>query len=444
MKVLIAPDSFKESLPALEVCHAIRSGFAQIFAQADYTLLPMADGGEGTSQVLSYALGGSWQKAQVHDPLMRPITAQYLLLPDATAVIEIAEACGLHLLSDQERNPLITSSYGVGELMVHAIEAGAQRLIIGLGGSATNDAGMGMMRALGMGFLDAKGELLGQGGDQLSRLAHITTHTLHPKISTLPITAACDVTNPLCGAQGASAIFATQKGANPKDVQRLDLALSHLASVSERLGFAECQANAGAGAAGGLGFALMSFCGASLQPGFDIVADVVGLERQIAQSDLVITGEGRLDAQSLMGKVAGGVATLAAANNVPVIAICGSVAMPSSIHGGKGAPYLSSTPTLPSKVSSRPRHHLQSHSHLNPNLNLNPDPLSQSDNDINPAHHTSHPSHPAGSMSKQFDVIMPSIQQVDTLQNTLDRAYANIETTAFNLAAAMRLGQRLS
>lgn len=168
MKILIAPDSFKESLEALEVCHAIESGFSQIFPNAEYTLLPMADGGEGTSAVLSYVLGGRWKDVIVNDPLMRPITAKYLLLPDATAVIEIAQACGLHLLTLSERNPSIASSYGVGELIVDALAEGAKRIIIGLGGSATNDAGMGMLTALGMTFYDSDDKMLAQGGGELA------------------------------------------------------------------------------------------------------------------------------------------------------------------------------------------------------------------------------------------------------------------------------------
>ena len=181
MKILIAPDSFKESLEAIDVCRAIQSGFRQVFPDADYTLLPMAVGGEGTSTVLSYALGGRWIAVQVHDPLLRLITAKYLLLPDATAVIEIAQACGLHLLTTEERNPLLTSSYGVGEMIADALDKGAKRIIIGLGGSATNDAGAGMLTALGMRFYDHNNQLLAAGGAALATLQHIESKEFNSK-----------------------------------------------------------------------------------------------------------------------------------------------------------------------------------------------------------------------------------------------------------------------
>lgn len=377
MKILIAPDSFKESLEALAVCHAIKSGFSQVFPNADYTLLPMADGGEGTSAVLSYVLGGHWKEVTVHDPLMRPITAKYLLLPDATAVIEIAEACGLHLLTLEERNPVITSSYGVGELITDALHEGAKRIIIGLGGSATTDAGVGMLTALGMAFYDHQGESLSQGGGQLASLARIDCSTFNPNILNTVFEVACDVTNPLCGPLGASAIFGPQKGATPQQIGQLNNSLSHFAAVSRHHAHEDYQNIAGAGAAGGLGFALMKFCSAQLQSGFDTVAKAVNLPQLIADADLVITGEGKLDAQTSMGKVAGGISQLAKANQTPVIAICGSVD------------------------------------------GLKPD------------------------QTTQFDVVMPSIQKIDSMHNVLKNAYDNIETTAVNIAAAMRLGQRL-
>lgn len=377
MKILIAPDSFKESLEALEVCHAIESGFRQIFPNAEYTLLPMADGGEGTSAVLSYVLAGRWKEVSVHDPLMRPISAKYLLLPDATAVIEIAAACGLHLLTVAERNPSITSSYGVGELIKDALDEGVKRIIIGLGGSATNDAGFGMLTALGMAFYDHQQEHIVKGGSQLDRLKGIDNTLFNPNILNTVFEVACDVTNPLCGLLGASVIFGPQKGANLEQVEQLEGSLSHFAAVCQQHGYENYQDVSGAGAAGGLGFALMTFCDAQLQSGFDTVADTVKLEQHIANADLVITGEGKLDAQTSMGKVAGGISQLAKLNNTPVIAICGSV------------------------------------------------------DGLKPAQTT------------QFDVVMPSIQQVMSIDNVLKNAYDNIETTAFNVAAAIRLGQHL-
>ncbi|MDO5768895.1 MAG: glycerate kinase [Psychrobacter sp.] len=378
MKILIAPDSFKESLQASEVCQAIESGFSQIFPDADYTLLPMADGGEGTSDVLSYALGGHWKEVSVHDPLMRLISAKYLLLDNNTAVIEMARASGLHLLTSDERNPLVTSSHGVGELIMDALNEGATRIIIGLGGSATNDAGLGMLSALGARFYNEEDELLGQGGSELAHLKRIDLEGFDKRVSDVIFEVACDVTNPLCGNQGASTIFGPQKGANPTQVAQLDKALANFATVCEQYGLDNSQDIAGAGAAGGLGFALMSFCGAQLKSGFDTVAQTLNLSEHIANADLVITGEGKLDAQTAMGKVAGGISKMAKAQGVPVIAICGSV-----------------------------------------------DGLKRE-------------------QTTQFDVVMPTIQKIEPLQQVLDNAYDNMETTAVNLAAAMRLGQMMS
>ena len=378
MKILIAPDSFKESLSALEVCQAIESGFRQVFPDAGYTLLPMADGGEGTADVLSYALDGRWKELSVHDPLMRPIKAKYLLLSEGTAVIEMARASGLHLLTPTERNPLATSSFGVGELIADALAEGATRIIIGLGGSATNDAGLGMLTALGVKFYDQQGELLNQGGAELAKLTRIDIRDCQPNIASTIFEVACDVTNPLCGELGASAIFGPQKGASPEQVAQLDQALSNFAQVCQQQGFKNCQNIAGAGAAGGLGFALMSFCAAKLQSGFATVAETLKLSEQIANADLVITGEGKLDAQTAMGKVAGGIGQIARKHGVPVIAICGSV-----------------------------------------------DGLSSA-------------------QTSQFEVIMPSIQKLEPIEQVLANAYDNIETTAANLAAAMRLGQMMS
>ena len=377
MKILIAPDSFKESLEALDVCHAIQSGFSQVFSDADYKLLPMADGGEGTSAVLSYVLGGRWKEVQVHDPLMRPINAKYLLLENETAVIEIAQACGLHLLTTEERNPLITSSYGVGELIADALDEGVKRIIIGLGGSATNDAGLGMLMALGMTFHDSEDNTLAQGGGALANLQRLDATNFHTSVLETVFEVACDVTNPLCGELGASAIFSPQKGASPQQVNDLDKALTHFASVCEQHGYQDHQDIAGAGAAGGLGYALMSFCQAELTSGFDTVAKVTNLSQHIADADLVITGEGKLDAQSAMGKVAGGISHIAKLSHTPVIAICGSV------------------------------------------------------DGLQPA------------QTSQFDVIMPSIQKLESIDNVFKNAYHNIEITAANIAAAIKLGQRI-
>ena len=377
MKILIAPDSFKESVEALDVCLAIQSGFSKVFPDADYKLLPMADGGEGTSAVLSYVLGGRWKEVVVNDPLMRPISAKYLLLPDATAVIEIAQACGLHLLTVAERNPVIASSYGVGELIADALNEGVKRIIIGLGGSATNDAGLGMLTALGMTFHDSDDNTLAQGGGALANLQRLDATSFHASVLETVFEVACDVINPLFGELGASAIFGPQKGASPQQVNDLDQALNHFASICEQQGYQNYQEIAGAGAAGGLGYALMSFCQAELKSGFDTVAEVANLSQHIADADLIITGEGKLDAQSAMGKVAGGISHIARLSHTPVIAICGSV------DGLESA------------------------------------------------------------QTSQFDVIMPSIQKLESIENIFKNAHRNIEITAANIAAAIKLGQSI-
>lgn len=393
MNILIAPDSFKESLDAIDVCNAIKEGFSQVYPNAEYHLLPLADGGEGTSSVLSYVLDGDWQQIKVHDPLMRPVTAKYFLTHDGLAIIEVAEACGLHLLAPTERNPLITSTYGVGEMIADAISKGASQMLIGLGGSATNDAGAGMLQALGVKISDANGNLLSAGGASLIDTHSIDASPLKDLLSTVKITVACDVTSPLCGPTGASHVFGPQKGASSDDLLTLDTALAHFAAVTGSATVsatgthninANCDNVEGAGAAGGLGFALMAFCQAELKSGFDTIAEVVQLEQHLASADLVITGEGKLDAQTAMGKVASGVALRAKSisPSLPVIAICGSVDRDTDAHN---------------RFNNLP-----------------------------------------------FDVVLPSIQKLDKLENVLEGAYPNVAQTAYQLAASLKLGQHLN
>lgn len=330
MKIVIAPDSFKESLTASEVCDAIETGFTTVFKEADIIKIPMADGGEGTAAALKETLSGEWQSIIAHDPLMRPIEASYVLLPNQTAIIEMASCAGLHLLTQSERDPGITTTYGVGEMVLDAIDKGAKHIILGLGGSATNDAGAGMLKALGYRFLDAQHHELAQGGKALAALAFIDSSGVSDKIADISITVACDVTNPLCGKLGASHVYAPQKGATLDDIVILDNALNHFANVASRQNFPDNRNEAGAGAAGGLGFALMTFLSATLTGGFQLVSEFSNLEQMIQQADLVITGEGKMDFQTSMGKVASGVLSLAKAVNVPVIAICGVVDDPHS------------------------------------------------------------------------------------------------------------------
>ena len=326
MKIVIAPDSYKESLSALEVAQAVEAGFRQVFPDADYVLVPVADGGEGTVDAMVAATGGRKETVTVSGPLGEPVEAFYGLTGDGdTAVIEMAAASGLALVPPDRRNPLLTNSRGTGELIRAALDAGARRFILGIGGSATNDGGAGMVQALGARLLDLEGrELDGSGGD-LARLERIDVSALDPRLAECRIEVACDVDNPLTGARGASAVFGPQKGATPEMVQALDANLARLARIVERdLGVA-VDAVPGAGAAGGMGAAMLAFFGATLKPGIEIVTAAVDLDTHVRDADLVITGEGRIDFQTVHGKTPIGVARVAKRHGKPVIGIAGSL-----------------------------------------------------------------------------------------------------------------------
>ncbi|WP_340617306.1 glycerate kinase [Xenorhabdus entomophaga] len=326
MKIVIAPDSFKESLSALQVAQAIEQGFQEIFPQADYIKLPMADGGEGTVESLVAATGGKYITCTVTDPLGQPVEAFFGLLGDGkTAVIEMAAASGLHLVPVEQRNPLITTSYGTGELILAALEQGAQKLILGIGGSATNDGGAGMMQALGANLLDGDSRTLPFGGAALTRLERIDLTDLAPRVSQIEFTVACDVNNPLCGESGASAVFGPQKGATPEMVKALDSALLHYGMKIESLTGKNVIDEAGAGAAGGMGASLLGCLGAKLQSGIEIVIDTLKLEEAVQGADLVITGEGRIDRQTIQGKTPVGVAKVAKKFGIPTIALVGGM-----------------------------------------------------------------------------------------------------------------------
>ncbi|MCL1530784.1 glycerate kinase [Xanthomonas nasturtii] len=334
MKILIAPDTYKESLSALEVATQIEAGFRAVFPQWHYTKLPMADGGEGTVDALIAATGGRVMACTVRGPLGTPVQASFGLTGDGgTAVIEMAAASGLALVPPAQRAPLHTSTAGVGELILAALDAGARHLIIGLGGSATNDGGAGMAQVLGARLLDTQGAAIGAGGGALAALAHVATDGLDARLRQCRIEVACDVDNPLIGPSGASAVFGPQKGATAAMVSQLDANLQHYADVLQRDLGMRLHALPGGGAAGGLGAALVAFAGAQLRPGVELVAQALGLDALIAQADLVITGEGRIDSQSLRGKTPVGVARLAQRHGIPVIAIAGSL--------GNGAAQLS-------------------------------------------------------------------------------------------------------
>lgn len=326
MKIVIAPDSYKESLSALEVASAIEAGFREIYPDAEYIKLPVADGGEGTVEAMVAATQGRVVEVAVTGPLGEPVQAFYGISGDEScAFIEMAAASGLELLPPTARNPLKTTSWGTGELIRHALDLGVTRMIIGIGGSATNDGGAGMVQALGAQLLTANGQPIAPGGAGLSTLATIDISGLDPRLAQCRIDVACDVTNPLVGDEGASAVFGPQKGATPEMVVQLDRALAHYAGqIAQDLDL-DVLTLEGGGAAGGMGAALYAFCGAHLRPGIDIVTDALHLDALVADADLVITGEGRIDSQTIHGKVPVGVARVAKRYQIPVIGIAGSL-----------------------------------------------------------------------------------------------------------------------
>ncbi|QLI76315.1 glycerate kinase [Bacillus pumilus] len=337
MKIVIAPDSFKESLSAYETACAIERGFHAILPDAEYIKLPMADGGEGTVQSLVDATGGYIINHVVTGPLGDPVDAFFGMLGDGeTAVIEMAAASGLHLVPQEKRNPLLTTSRGTGELMLAALDQGAKHVIIGLGGSATNDGGVGMMQGLGAAFLDQAGQELSPGGGALHQLASIDLTGLDPRLKSVRLEAACDVDNPLTGERGASAVFGPQKGADEEMVQVLDKNLAHFAQIAEKQFNISFEDAEGAGAAGGLGASLLGFLHADLQRGIDIVLKAVQFDDVIKEADLVVTGEGRIDQQTIYGKTPIGVAKAAKQYHLPVIGIAGSLSKDSAVvheHG---------------------------------------------------------------------------------------------------------------
>ena len=321
MHILIAPDSFKECLSADQVARALAKGFQDIYgSELSVDLLPLADGGEGTLDALHAAGYGALQTAPCVDPLGRPHQGRYLLQGER-AVIELAEASGLALLTDAEKNPGVTTTRGTGDLMLHAVSQGARELIVTLGGSATNDAACGIARAFGYRLLDSEGNELPEGGLALRTLAHIDSSACHPQLQELRVRVACDVHNPLCGSDGASQVYAPQKGADETMVTLLEEAMQVLVRHTDR-----CQAEVpGVGAAGGSGFGLSYFFSAVLEPGFDLIADAVQLESYVQNADLILTAEGECNFQTVSGKVPQGVARYAEAHQVPVLLFAGAL-----------------------------------------------------------------------------------------------------------------------
>lgn len=330
-RIIAAFDSFKGSLTSREAGEAFRRGFMAERPDAEVEVLAIADGGEGMAEAISEGVGGEMVSVVVSDPLGRKIEARYALINEGTtAVIAMSSASGLTLLKPEERNPLIASTFGTGELIVDALERGCREIIMGLGGSATNDCGVGMLRALGYRFYDGRGEELRDTISILERVKSISTAERHPLLMGVKFTAAVDVDNPLYGAQGAAHIFAPQKGASPEMVERLDKALRHYAEVMD----AEAAEVAGAGAAGGMGYALHTMLGARMRPGIEIVLALLDFERRAQGASLVVTGEGSIDAQTLHGKAPAGVLAAAQRLGIPVVALGGRVECEGALLAG--------------------------------------------------------------------------------------------------------------
>ena len=326
MEIVIAIDSFKGSLSSLEAGAAACSGILHVYPNAKINVLPLADGGEGTVETLTLGMGGQLQTTKATGPLGQNVMAQYGILPDRkTAIVEMAAAAGITLVPKAQRNPLYTTTYGVGEILVDAIHKGCRHFIIGIGGSATNDGGLGMLQALGYKMLDDKGESVPRNATGLEKLATIDDNDVLPELKECTFRIACDVNNPLCGPEGCSAVFGPQKGAPPHMIPIMDSWLERYAKLAQAK-YPHANPNApGAGAAGGLGFAFLSFTNAALESGINIIMTETKLEEHITTADLVITGEGRLDGQTIMGKAPIGVAQLAKKHAKPVIAFSGCV-----------------------------------------------------------------------------------------------------------------------
>ena len=324
MKVTIAIDSFKGSLSSEESAKAAEDGIRKVYPGASIVKLTVADGGEGTVRAIASARGELCSMT-VSGPLMKPTVAEYAILDGGVAVLEMASAAGLTLLDEGERNPMLTTTYGVGEMIRRLILDGVRNFILGIGGSATNDGGVGMLSALGYKFLDSEGAQITPNAKGLSRLNRIDSSEAMAELAECSFRVACDVDNPLCGERGASAVFAPQKGASPDDVKLMDGYLSRYAELTAELFGEDFSSSSGAGAAGGLGFALIAYLGARTEPGVGLVAELIGLEEHIKDSDVVITGEGRFDGQSLMGKAPVGIARVAKKYSKPTVALCGAV-----------------------------------------------------------------------------------------------------------------------
>lgn len=348
MKIVLSPDSFKGSLSAIEVCSHIEEGIKRVFPQAEVVKLPVADGGEGLVEVMTSATGGRIKKIKAKDPLGRDIEAAYGMLGNSnTAVIEMAAASGLPLLKKEEQDPLKTSTFGTGQLIQAALDENAEKIIVGIGGSATVDGGTGMAAALGARFLDAEGNEISPCGGELDKLDRIDVSDMDPRLKNIQIEVACDVDNPLTGDTGAARIYAPQKGATPDMVEILESNLAKLAEhIRQDIGI-DVEKEPGAGAAGGLGAGLLAFTGGRLASGIEIALDNIDFDANVKDSDLVITGEGRIDHQTVFGKVPVGVSMRAEKYNVPVIAIGGGLeGRMEELHARNIAAYFSTMDSI--------------------------------------------------------------------------------------------------
>ena len=326
MKVVVAIDSLKGSLSSMEAGLAIKEGVLAAQPDAEVIVKPLADGGEGTTDALIEGMNGERIDLTVTGPMHTPVDAYYGYLRETnTAVMEMASAAGITLVPDKEKNPLLATSYGVGEMIIDAIQRGCRNFIIGIGGSITNDGGIGMLKALGVRFLDEKGEDAGEGGQALAKVARIDVSGMNPLLKECHIQVACDVNNPLCGENGSTYVYGPQKGVTEDMKKTLDEAMAHFARVTSESLENDYMNTPGAGAAGGLGFAFLAYVGATLTPGIELILDAVGLEDELSGADVVVTGEGRLDFQTAMGKAPVGVARLAKKYNARVVAFAGSV-----------------------------------------------------------------------------------------------------------------------
>lgn len=336
MKVTVAIDSFKGSLSSIEAGNAVKEAVLGIDNTANVTVLPLADGGEGTVDAMYAALGGEMVTARVTGPLGESVAASYCILPGKTAVIEMAAAAGITLVKEEEKNPLKTTTYGVGELIIDAVNKGCRRFIVGIGGSVTNDGGCGMLSSLGFSFLDKNGNAINNGCIGLKDLEKIETKGVLPALFECEFIVACDVTNPLCGKNGCSAVFSPQKGAKAEDIPLMDSYLENFAEKTRAINKNADKDFPGAGAAGGLGFAFLSYLNAKLRPGINIILDEIGFDKIIKDADIVVTGEGRLDEQTAMGKAPIGVAKAAKKQGKRVIAFSGCVTKGAAVCNQNG------------------------------------------------------------------------------------------------------------